>query len=199
MEHHSKLLYLLYFAAHHVLWQAVFRYSEHEHAARLRLHLYHLYVEAHAGQVARYGKPRRPGPYDGHAAAGLRMELFAYEAHVAVEVGNEAFEHSHADARALLVEHAVAFALLLVGAYAAAHCGQVALVVDYLHGVAEVPLRYFVNPVGDVLAYGASLGALRHLAVEAALGLVDGLKDGEALVDLVEEVFLLQVFFHINI
>ena len=197
MEHHAQLLNLLYLAPHHVLGQTVLRYAEHEHAAWLGLHLEHLDVEAHAGQVAGYGEPGGPRTDDGHAAAGLGLQLLAYQTHVAIEVGDEALQLAHMYALALLGEHTVAFTLLLVGAHAPANGRKVALVVDYLHRIAEVSLRYLIYPVGNILTDGTALAARRHLAVKATLGLVDSLKDGITLVDLVEKVSLFVFFLHV--
>ena len=114
-------------------------------------------------------------------AAGL-----AYQAHAAVEVGYESFQLANMYRLSFLAQYAMSLALLLVRAYASAYSRQVTLVVDYLHGVTEITFRKLVNPVGNVVAYGASFLALRNFAVKTALGLVYGFEHGIALVYLVK-------------
>ena len=180
MEDHSQLLYLLYLTAHDVLRQAVFRNAEHQNSARLRFHLEDFHIEALARQVAGDGESGRARTDDGNLAPRLGQQVLADETHVTVEVGYEAFQLAHSYALALLVEHAVAFALFLMWAYASAYGGQVALAVYDVHGIAEVSHRQLMYPVRYVVAYWASFLALRNLAVEAAFGLVDGFKHGIA-------------------
>ena len=90
-------------------------------------------------------------------------------------------------------------ALTLVRAYASAHGRQVALAVDYVHGVSEIAHRQFVNPVGNVLTDRAALAALRCLAVKASLCLVDSLEHSETFVGFRETLFCFSRLFHIYI
>ena len=65
---------------------------------------------------------------------------------------------------------------------------------DDLHGVSQVTPRQFVYPVGNVVADGASLLALRNLAMQASLGLVYGFEHGIPFVHFMKKLLL---FFHI--
>ena len=171
VEDHAEILYLLDLAAHHLFGQAVLGDAVHEHATRLRLHLENLHGETLAREVAGYGEAGRPAAYHGDAATRLLGYGLVCKTGVGVEVGHEALELAYVDVRAFLGQHAVAFALALVAAYAAAHSGEVAAAVYYLHGVSEVAFCQLGNPVGDVVAYRASLFAAGHLAVQTSLGL----------------------------
>ena len=84
----------------------------------------------------------------------------------------------------LLAEHAMSLALLLVRTNTSAHSRQITLFVNDVHGIAKVAHRQLVNPVGYVMAYGASLLALWYLAVQTTLGLFDGLVHCVSLVNL---------------
>ena len=99
----------------------------------------------------------------------------ACEAHLRVEVGDKLFEYADVDMFAFLAEHAVALALPLVCADTSADSGEVAFCVDYAHGIADVAHGELVYPFGNVVSDRTALPALRYLAVEAALGLGDGL------------------------
>ena len=112
------------------------------------------------------------------------MQFLTNQSHVAVEVGEEAFELAHVYALALLAEHAVSFTLLLVRANASAYSRKVTLFVNDVHGIAEVSHRQLVNPVGYVMAYWASLLALWYLAVQTTLCLFDSLVHCISLIDL---------------
>ena len=84
----------------------------------------------------------------------------------------------------LLAEHTMSLALLLVRTNTSAHSRQITLFVNDVHGIAKVAHRQLVNPVGYVVAYGASLLALWYLAVQATLGLFDSLVHCVSLVNL---------------
>ena len=96
-------------------------------------------------------------------------------------------------ALALLCQHAMALTLLLVRTYAAAYGRQVALVVDYPHGITKIAHRQLMYPVRYVMAYRTPFLALRYLAMQAALGLVNGLKHGVPFIYFVKKLLL---FFH---
>ena len=67
VECHPEVLYFLYFAAHHLFGQAVFRYAEHQYSARLRLHLENLYGKSLSRQVAGDCKAGRTAADDRYA------------------------------------------------------------------------------------------------------------------------------------
>ena len=80
----------------------------------------------------------------------------------------------------------MALALVLLRAHAAADGGEHALLVDDIEAPAEVALANLLDEVRDVDVDRAALHALGLLAVEAAVGLGDGVGHGEAAVDRTE-------------
>lgn len=114
------------------------------------------------------------------------MQFLTNQSHVAVEVGEEAFELAYVYFLALLAEHAMSLTLLLVRTYASAHSRQITLFVNDVHGIAEVSHRQLVNPVWYVMAYWASLLALWYLAVQTTLGFFDSFVHSISLVNLFE-------------
>jgi hypothetical protein len=70
-----------------------------------------------------------------------------------------------------------------VGTDAPADCWQVALGSDDADGIAQVAFLQFVDPVGYVVFDRAAFLALRHLAMQASLSLLDGLSHSVTLVD----------------
>ena len=77
----------------------------------------------------------------------------------------------------------MSFTLLFVRTDPTANGRQITLVVDDVHGIAEVTHRQLVNPVRNIMTYRTSFLALRHFAMQAAFSLVDSLKHGVALVN----------------
>ena len=59
MDVHAEVLYLLYLAAHHLLGKPVLRYAEHQHAARLLLHLVYVDGKTLAGKITGDGESCR--------------------------------------------------------------------------------------------------------------------------------------------
>ena len=177
---HAEVFDLLYLAAHHFLRQTVFGNAEHQHSARLDTHLEYLHVESLAGEIAGDCQSGWAGADHRHASTGLLRDVLMAPSGLAVEVGYEALELADVDGLPLLGEDAVALALALMGADASAYCREVAAVVDDFYGVAEIAVGQFSDPVGDIVADGASLLASRHFAVEASLGLLDGFRKGIA-------------------
>ena len=86
-------------------------------------------------------------------------------------------------------------ALLLMRTDTTAHGRKIALVVDYFHGIAKVSHRQLMYPVRNVMAYRTPLLALRNLAMQATLGLVDGFKHGITFVNLMKKLLL---FLHFS-
>ena len=91
---------------------------------------------------------------------------------VGIEVGHKALQFSDIDMGSLFCKHTISFALALVAADTAADSRQIAAVVDYAHGVAEIALGELGYPIGYVVAYRTPFSAGWHLTVEAALGLL---------------------------
>ena len=132
------------------------------------------------GQVAGAGEAGGAGADDGHlvAVGGGANGLLGGVG--VVPVGDEALEA--ADAHGLVLDAADAFALALglLGADAAAHGGQRAVLGDDLIGGLEVALRHLGDKLRDMDLHGAAGHAGHVLAVEAALRLVNGLLLGVA-------------------
>ena len=177
-EGHAECLDFLYLLAHHLFGQAIFGNAEHEHATRLGLALEDGHIESLTGQIAGHRQSRRTRTDNGHLAAGLLRQTFPDKAHLHVEVGNETFEHADAYAFSLGVEYAMPLALFLVRAYPPADGRQVAALVDDRHGITHVSHRQLMDKRGYVVLDGTPLATGRILAVQATLGLVDGLLDG---------------------
>ena len=183
MNHHPHLLDIANLAGYYFLGQTVFGNAIAQHTATLGFHLEYLDSKALAGQVAGNGDARGPGSDDSHLAACLLGNVLVGQLVVGVEVGHEAFQFSDVHRLALLAQHAVALTLFLVGTHAPADGGQIALGSDDADGIAHVAFLQLMYPVGDVVADGAALLALGHLAVQTALCLLDGLGHCVTLVD----------------
>lgn len=170
IDMHSELSDLFNLTGDHALGQTVFGYSEHEDAPGFRFHFEYFYIETTACELSGNGKAGRPAAYYSHASAVLLNQWLAAKAHIRVEIGYELFEAADVDVLPFFPEYAIALALPLMGAYAAAHGREIALCVDYAHGIADVSHRELVNPVGNIIAHGAAFLALGHFAMKASLG-----------------------------
>ena len=156
-----------------------------QHAAAGEEGLEHRDVVAVLGKLAGAGDAGRAGAHHGDLLAVGRLDL-GLARKLAGIVAEEALELADCDGLALLVEDAVALALVLLRAHAAADGGEHALLVDDIEAPAEVALANLLDEVRDVDVDRAALHALRLLAVEAAVGLGDGVGHGEAAVDRTE-------------
>ena len=72
--------------------------------------------------------------------------------------------------RALFAQHAVAFALVFMVAHQAAHGGQGIVFKEHPTRFVELSVEHQADDLGNRSVDGATLLALGHLAVEAALG-----------------------------
>jgi hypothetical protein len=79
-----------------------------------------------------------------------------------------------------------------MAAHTATNCWEVAAAVDNLHGVSEVTLCKLGYPVGNIVAYRATLLAAGHLAVQAALSLAHSLGYGIVFGNFLEIIFHLK-------
>ena len=132
------------------------------------------------GQVSGAGQARGAGTDDGHlvtVGGGLRQLLGGVGV---VPVGHEPLQAADAHALMLDAPDALALALGLLGADPAAHGGQGAVLSNDLIGGLKVALRHLGDELGDPDLHRAAGHAGHVLAVEAALGLVDGLLLGVA-------------------
>ena len=132
------------------------------------------------GQVAGAGQTRRAGADDSHLVAvggGLGRRLGAVGV---VPVGHKPLQTADTHGVALLAADAVHLALALLRAYAAAHGGQGAGLVDDLIGALVVLLHDLCDEFGDAHVDGTAVHAGMVLAVQAAGGLVQRLLLGVA-------------------
>jgi hypothetical protein len=178
----TQRLDLLELGTHHVFLEAVLGNAIHQHPARLFLTLEDGDAEPLPCQVAGHGEPGRTRADDGYLAPRLLGQSLAHQLHLGVEVGDETLDLANLYALAFLGQHAVSLALLLVRTHASADGGQVAALVDDAHGRPNVAHGELVYELRNIVVDGAPLAAQRHLAMQAALGLVDGLASGEPLV-----------------
>ena len=195
-ELHAERLNLLYLISYDLFRQTIFGDTVHKHAAGLVLSLKDGDAESLTGKVAGNGQSGGTGTNHSHTAARLLRKFLAGEVHLSVEVGKETLQTADLYRLAFLSEHAITLTLFLVRAYAAADGGQIADFVYHVHGFTEVALRQLMDEVGNIVAYGTALAALRHLAVQTALGLGDGFKRRERLMDYLKRRLLF--FLHIS-
>ncbi len=194
---HAQSLNLLHLVAHHALRQTILRDAIHQHAAWLSLSLEDGYVETLSSQVASHGQASRSRTDNCHPATSLLRQLFPGEVHLRIEVGDKLLQLAYLHRLSLLAEHTVALALLLVRTHTAADGRQVALGVDDAHRRTHVTHRQLMHEVRDVVLDRTSLLALRNLAVQASLRLLDGLSGGESLVHHLKSVGLLHLYLRL--
>lgn len=108
---------------------------------------------------------------------------------VGVKIRHKSFQLSYVDALPGFCQHTMSLALLLMGAYAAADGWEVALAVDYVHGVAEIAFGQLAYPVGHLIADRTTLLAAWHFAFQTSLCLPDRFRQGIILVDFVNTIF----------
>src|SRR5699024_5420159 len=134
----------------------------------------------HLGQVAGGGQAGRARADDGHLVpvegghGGAGMDVFP------VPVGHKALQAADAHRLVLDAAGAAALALALLGTDPAADGGHGRVLADDLIGGFKVALGHLGDELGDLDAHGAALDAGPVLAVDAALGLVDGHLGGVA-------------------
>ena len=130
-------------------------------------------VIAHLAQIARAGEGSRAGADDRDTVTvGLGSLDLILDFLVHVVVGNKTLEAADADALALDAAHALALALLFLGADTAADCGQRVGGGDDLICCVKVALCDLGDEFGDAYRNGAAGAAGHIVAVEAALCLV---------------------------
>jgi len=93
---------------------------------------------------------------------------------VAVPVSNKALQTADADGLALDAAHALTLALMLLRADTAANGGQRAGLRDHMVSSFEITLGYMLDEAGNIDLNRAAAAAGVVLALQAALGLVNG-------------------------
>ena len=180
LDLHAQLLEPVHFLLDDRLGQTELGDAVHQHAAGQMQGFVHGDLVPLPGQVSGAGQARGAGTDDGHlvtVGGGLRRLLGGVGV---VPVGHEPLQAADAHALGLDAAHALGFALRLLGADPSADGGQGAVLGDDLVGGLEVALRHLGDELGDVDLHRAPGDAGHVLAVEAPLGLVDGLLPGVA-------------------
>ena len=129
---------------------------------------------AQLGQVAGAGQAGRAGTDDGHLVTVGSGLLGGLGGVGIVPVGHKALQTADGHGLALHAPDAVLFALVLLGADAAADGGQRGGLVDDLIGGFKVALSHLGDEIGDVDLDGASVFAGHLGAAQAAGGLFHG-------------------------
>ncbi len=175
-DFHAKILELVDFLCHDCLGQTELGNTIHQHAAGLVEGLENGDGIALASQIASAAQTGRAGTDDSHlVTVGLRHDRCAALVTIFhVIVSHEAFEATNADALALDATHALTLALVLLRADTAAHGGQAVGGGDDLIGLVKVTLGDLGDKLRNTHGHRAAIHALGTLAVEAALGLVNG-------------------------
>ena len=137
------------------------------------------------GEVAGTGEAAGTAADHRHLATG-RIALALRLADGTVVVGHEALQGADGNRLALDTHHTRALALCLLRTYAATDGGQRRVMADGDISLVEVLLLDILYEARDVDAHGACLHAARLLALQAAVGLHQGLVLGEAEGDFVE-------------
>ena len=139
-------------------------------------------VEALASKLAGAGDAGRAGANDGDLLAVLGL-ADGRATNLGGHVAHHALQLADGDSLALTAQDALALALVLLRAHAAADGRQQVVALDGLERAGPVLFADLADEAGDVDAYRAALHAQGLLAVEAAVGLGDGVLLGKARVD----------------
>ena len=153
-----------------------------QHAAAGEERLEHGDVEALAREGAGAGDAGRAGAHHGDLLAVLGL-ADGRLAHLVGHVAEHALELADGHGLALTAEDALALALVLLRAHAAADTREQVVVLDGGKRAAPVLGADLLDELRDMHAHGAAVHAEGLLAVQAAVGLGDGVGLGEAVVD----------------
>ena len=144
------------------------------------------YFIAKFREISCTGKSGRAGTDDSDLDAVCLLRLFRNDPVLSGPVGNKTLKFTDGNSLALDAADALAFTLALLRAHTAADGGQQVVALDGLERAGPVLVADLGDEAGDVHADGAALHAQGLLAVEAAVGLGDGVFLGEARVDRAE-------------
>ena len=186
LDLHAQVLQPVHFLLDDGLGQTELGDAVDQHAAGQVQGLEHGDLIPLPGQVAGAGQAGGAGADDRHAMAvgGGSGRLLGGVG--VVPVGHKPLQAADADGLALDAPDALALALGLLGADAAADGREGAVLGHDLIGGLKVALGHLGDEIGDVDLHRAAGDAGHVLAVEAALGLVNGLLPGVAQGDLLE-------------
>ena len=185
---HAHLHQVVHLTGHDGLGQTELGDAVGQHAAGGVESLEHGDGVAHTGQLTGTGQTGRAGADNGHLVTVLGRGSHIGDALLSSPVGHKALHAADGHGLALHAADALALALVLLGADAAGDGGQSVGVGKDLIGSSEVLLRHLSQEIRDGDAHGAAGDTGGVLAVDAPLGLVDGLLGGVALSHLQEVV-----------
>ena len=185
LEVHAELLQAVDLALDDLLGQAELGDAVGQHAAASEEGLEHGDVEALTGELAGAGDAGGAGAHDGDLLTVLGL-AHRSAADLIGHVAHHALELTDGHGLALAAEDALALTLVLLRAHAATDGGQQVVALDGLERPGPVLVADLGDEAGDVHADGAALHAQGLLAVEATVGLGDGVFLGEARVDRAE-------------
>ena len=167
LEHEVMILEVV----QHGLGQAEGWDAVAQHAADLVLALEDGDLIALAREDDRDGQPCRAGADDRHAdavALGRALDHL-----VGIGAGDVVLDGGEVHRRALAAQHAVPLALVLVIAHQRADGGQRIVFKERPPGLVELSVEHHADHLGNRRVDRAALLALGHLAVEAALRLLE--------------------------
>ena len=185
LELDAELLQAVNLALDDLLGQTELGDAVGQHAAAGEEGLEDRDLIAVAGELAGAGDAGGAGTHDGDLLAVGRLDL-GVMGELGGVVAEEALELADGDGAVLVVEDAVALALVLLRAHAAADGRKQARLADDVEAATEVSLADLLDEAGDVDVDRAALDTLGVLAVEAAVGLGHGVSHGIATVDRTE-------------
>ncbi len=185
LELDAELLQAVDLALDDLLGQAELGDAVGQHAAAGEEGLEDGDVEALTGELAGAGDAGGAGAHDGDLLAVLGF-AHGCAAHLVGHVAHHALELADGHGLALTAEDALALALVLLRAHAAADGGQQVVALDGLERAGPVLIADLCDEAGNVHADGAALHAQGLLAIEAAVGLCDGVFLGKTGVDRAE-------------
>ena len=139
-----------------------------QHSADLMEHFEDVHLESGLGKVGGAGKARRAAADYGDLLAVGRLALVEPHAVLARPVGHEALELADSYGLTLVAEYTFAFALCFLGAYAAADCGQRAVLCDNFGSLGEIAVLHLLYEIGNLDVDRARTHAHRLLAMQAA-------------------------------
>ena len=170
----AERLQAVHFLLHDGFGQTEFGDAVDEHTARDVKGFIYGDVVAEFCEVARAGQARGTAADDGDFMPVGRHPLRLFLAVLVVIIGDEPFEPADADGLVSDAAGALALALRFLRTDPAAHGGKCRGLRDDLIRRFKIPFRHFGDEFGDMYVNGTARNAGFVLAMDAALGFVDG-------------------------
>ena len=138
------------------------------------------------GQIAGASQAGGTGANDGNSVAIALRTNRLFGAEGVVPVSNKALQTANANGFALDAANTLGLTLSLLGANTAANCGQRGGLIDDLVSALEVAFLDLADELRNMDLNGAAVNTRHSLAVQAAVGLVNGGLLGVAQSDLIK-------------